>query len=197
MSCIIQLVLLLARFMQHLGKMRAMKTVLFSLVLISSLTVCHSQSKKDIYANLSLYKDVQFPDLYLSSADIGTSFYLNEGKCAIGPEVSVYRFFSPSYSSLGLGIRPFIRTYIVKDPSFSFFIDCKGGLLFMVPEYKHQRYNYTFVGGLGSDIRISPKSAVRASLAYHHFSNRKSYEYAHNTNSDGIGGQIGYVYRFK
>jgi hypothetical protein len=173
-----------------------MKTHFLKLLSLLLLISSPAVAQKDIYINSGLYRDLEFNELFVGTVDIGVSFYINE-RFAIIPEVNLCKFGSPQYSSLGAGFRPAIRTYPLVRPHYAIYLEFKGGIMFMFPEYKFQSRNFTYVSTIGADIKISPKGALRAAIGYHHFSNAKYSDHSYNSYSDGLGGYIGYVFKLK
>jgi hypothetical protein len=173
-----------------------MKVLFIGFLLSFFLQANPARAQKDIYLNAGLFRDVEYHELYVGTVDIGTSFYVNE-RFAIIPEINICKFGSPLYSSLGAGFRPAIRTYPLLRPHYSLYLEFKGGVMFMFPEYKFQSRNFTYVSSIGADIKLSPKAALRTAIGYHHFSNARIVDHVYNSYSDGLGGYIGYIFLLK
>lgn len=129
----------------------------------------------------------------LTAMDIGKLLYISN-KVYFSPEVDVYKFWDVDYSSIGLGVRPAFKFYLLNSSKYNLFTDVKGGIMYMLPEYPSTAVNFTFLLGMGSDIFISKKYRTSLSVRYTHFSNGKKNGERNNPTWDGFGCCIGWTF---
>jgi|GEM_PF-4110010 len=145
------------------------------------------------YLDAGIYKELDYRKSYLMTVTAGREYEVR-WHFRLGGEFNVYRFLNADYSAIGLGIRPVVRQSFFQREGFALFAEVKGGIIYMLPDRANTALNYTFVGGIGSDISIAGKRRLRIGAGYSHFSNGRYRSKIENPSWDGIGGYAGWLF---
>ena len=135
-----------------------------------------------------------FDNYIVSSVDAGSFFNQNK-YFLVGASAHVCRFWAPDYSSASFGLGPSVQIYLLNRAHTRFYLEGKGAVLYMFPEYPATAINYSFFGGPTCDIQMQEKGRLKLGLGYNHVSNAKRKEQPTNGSWDGLGFSIGWVFK--
>jgi hypothetical protein len=124
-------------------------------------------------------------DKLLASVDAGISFRKYRWG-ALQVESNLYKFWDKNYSMAGVGIRPGAYLYCMRRTGYAIFTEVKGGVMYMLPEENSNRFNFTFVCGIGMEIKLFNGNFLRTSVSYGHFSNGRRDKEVNNPTWDGL-----------
>jgi hypothetical protein len=151
-------------------------------------------AQKNMYVSLNNTKEVNVPqENYISSIDAGAIFGKGSYFFA-GGGISVMKVWGPEYSSLGIGLGPDVQINLLKRNKFKLFLEGKGRVMYLFPEYPGTELNYAFWGGPSIEFFLSKGFNLKMGPCYNHLSNAKSREQSYNRSLDGIGINIGLTF---
>ncbi len=153
-----------------------------------------SSAQKNVYISLNNAKEVAVPqENYISSVDAGAVFGKGPWFFA-GGGISVMKVWGPEYSSVGVGLGPDVQINVLKRSKFKLFLEGKGRVMYLFPEYPGNELNYAFWGGPSIEFLLSKKCNLKLGPCYNHLSNAKSHEQNYNRSLDGLGINIGFAF---
>ncbi len=130
---------------------------------------------------------------YISALDIGVVFGV--GNCIyVGAGINATKVWGKGYSSIGIGAGPQIRVYVLKSGKLKFFIEGKGRVMYLFPEYPGTELNFAFWGGPSAEMFVTKRNKIKFGFCYNHLSNGKPREQYMNQSLDGLGFNIGVVF---
>jgi hypothetical protein len=162
--------------------------------LISLYFAKTSFAQRNVYLSINHTKEVNVPqENYISSLDAGAVFGKGHYFFA-GGGISVMKVWGPEYSSLGIGLGPDVQINILRRSKFKLFLEGKGRVMYLFPEYPGTELNYAFWGGPSIEFYLSERSKLKLGPCYNHLSNAKGREQNYNRSLDGIGINIGLAF---
>ncbi|MDP3555962.1 MAG: hypothetical protein Q8T03_01235 [Bacteroidota bacterium] len=94
------------------------------------------------YTSIGIFKGIEY-NSFLTTVGSGI-LYNNGKKLRAGGEIHAYKFWDKYYSSLGIGYSPVLQLFLLKRAKYKLFLDTKGGIIYMFPEYQDTAVNFTF-----------------------------------------------------
>lgn len=170
--------------------------IFISVLLAATGSACQAQIVPPshlIYGEIGSYAEFGYDASYLTSINGGYVFF-HRPRVWLAGESQVFKFWNTDYSTLGMGLRPSVRVYPVRQPKTGVYIEVKGGPIYMFPEYAQEAINYTLLASVGGDLRVSARDALYFGVGYTHYSNGKRWGDSRNPTWDGIGGQLGIIH---
>ncbi|MES2514349.1 MAG: hypothetical protein V4580_09390 [Bacteroidota bacterium] len=153
-----------------------------------------ASAQRNIYISLNNTKEVNVPqENYISSLDAGAVFGKGPYFFA-GGGLSIMKVWGPEYSSIGLGLGPDVQINVLKRAKFKLFLEGKGRVMYLFPEYPNNALNYAFWGGPSIEFFLSRQCNLKLGPCYNHLSNAKSHEQNYNRSLDGLGINIGFTF---
>lgn len=169
---------------------------MITIVFVATATVSHAQFFPPVQQTVNVYRAGIYKEYGTSNSYLYTFNASREYKLrtwwSVGGELSMYRFSSMDYSTVGISLRPATRIFY-SFRYFEVFGEARGGPIFMLPQNTHRLVNYNFVGSLGVDMYVLKNNAIRISVGYNHFSNGKPKADLINPTWDGVGVTLGFV----
>lgn len=161
------------------------------LVMLCSASIAQ---KRNVYISLSNSKEINVPEEnYISAFDIGAVFEI-ENYFYVGAGINATKVWGKGYSSLGIGAGPEIQFYVYKREKLKLFLEGKGRVMYLFPEYPGTELNFAFWGGPGAEIFLTNRNRLKIGFCYNHLSNGKDTEQYMNQNLDGLGLTIGWFF---
>jgi len=170
----------------------AIWVVLLAVVTTTSWAQITARSEV-VYAEVGGYSEFGYRNSYLSTINAGYVFF-HRPRIWLAGEGNVFKFWNADYSTLGVGIRPSVRFYPIRQPKIGAYIEVKGGPIYMFPEYAREAINYTLLASVGGEVKLSASNALYFGVGYTHYSNGKRWGDARNPTWDGMGGQTGIIH---
>ena len=97
---------------------------------------------------------------YISALDIGVVFGV--GNCIyVGAGINATKVWGKGYSSIGIGAGPQIRVYVLKSGKLKFFIEGKGRVMYLFPEYPGTELNFAFWGGPSAEMFVTKRNKIK------------------------------------
>ncbi len=164
----------------------------FLLILICF--VADVSAQRNVYVSINNTKEINVPEEnYISSLDAGAVF--GKGRYFFaGAGVSVAKVWGAGYSSLGVGVGPDVQINIFTRTKFKLFLEGKGRVMYLFPEYPGTELNFAFWGGPSVEFLLSGKCHLKLGTCYNHLSNGKEREQEYNKSLDGLGLNIGLAF---
>lgn len=173
--------------------------IFVTVLLTATGIVCHAHvlsSSHLIYGEIGSYGEFDYNASVLTAINGGYVFF-HRKRIWLAGEAQVFKFWNTDYSTLGVGLRPSVRIYPVRQPKIGVYIEVKGGPIYMFPEYAREAINYTLLASMGSEVRVSAHNALYLGVGYTHYSNGKKWGDPRNPTWDGMGGQIGIIHALR
>jgi hypothetical protein len=166
------------------------------LIILFTIMMCISLSaqKQSAYISLINSREINVPEEnYISALDAGTYFetgtYIH-----IGAGINVTKIWSVDYSSGCFGVGPELQFYFLRRPRIKLFLEGKGRVMYLFPEYPDTELNFAFLGGPNAEFYVNEVNRLKFGICYNHLSNGKPVEQYKNQSLDGLGFSIGWVF---
>lgn len=169
------------------------KKIMYVIVLIVKINNTDKLiAQKNIYLSVGSYRELEF-NRYLTTVSLGF-LYNSDKKVLVGAEICKFKFWQTGYSSYGIGLSPIVQICIIKKNMHKLYLESKGGIMYMFPEYPETAVNYSLLLGTCYEIHLLEKHKLRFGFAYRHSSNGKIKEQPTNQMWDGIGINSGWIF---
>lgn len=151
--------------------------------------------KKYIYAEAAVLKEVDYFESYQAMLNTGVEYIGNPLK-SFGVEMNIWQYREKGYNATGIGLRPMTKYYLWRTRTYRIFIEIKGGVIYMTPEYPvgGSQFNFTLTGSVGTDLRLTDKTKLLVAARYNHMSNWNLYGEDNNPTWDGVGVTVGMIW---
>lgn len=150
---------------------------------------------KFLYAEAAYLKEMDYVNSTQMMLNAGIEYIGNPLK-SFGCELNIWRCSEPGNTATAIGLRPMTKYYLLRIQRFRFFIEVKGGVVYVTPDFPDggSQFNFTFSGSVGSDIRISARTRLMLAARYAHMSNWNLYGTDNNPTWDGLGCAAGIIW---
>lgn len=173
------------------------KTAICIIVLLAAGISSSARWKGDkfLYAEAAYLKEMDYVNSSQWMLNAGIEYIGNPLK-SFGCELNIWHYKEPGNTALGLGLRPMTKYYLWRTKRFRVFIEVKGGLIYVTPDFPDggSQFNFTFSSSAGGDIRISDRTRLMLAARYAHMSNWNLYGADNNPTWDGLGYVAGVIW---
>lgn len=156
-------------------------------------------NRLSVYTEGGISFGYKYPYTTVVQSNTGVNFMLRKWM-SVGAEFSVTSPFDEYNSTLGFSIRPFARFYMINRPSWKFWFESGGGMIYFLDNFPKPTthdprlgtyWNGTTKYGLGVQINISNKASLFCGARHLHISNGNSKGAGRNPSHDSNGLFVG------
>lgn len=156
-------------------------------------------NRLSVYTEGGITFGYKYPYTTVVQSNTGVNFMLRKWM-SVGAEFSMTGPFDEYNTTLGFSIRPFARFYMINRPSWKFWFESGGGIVYFVdnfpkPTTRDSRlgtyWNGTTKYGLGVQIAISNTASIFCGARHLHVSNGNSKGAERNPSHDSNGLFVG------
>lgn len=168
---------------------------LVALLTANELYAARWKGKTYLYAETAVLKEKDYFESYQVMLNTGVEYIGNPLK-SFGCELNIWQFYERGTTSTGIGIRPMTKYYLWRTDGYRVFIEVKGGLIYMTPQFPDggSQFNFTATVSAGTDLRLSDKTRLMLAGRYTHMSNWNIYGVDNNPTWDGLGIAAGIIW---
>lgn len=172
--------------------------ILLLLAASISANVLHAErwkGKTYLYGEIAVLKEKDYYESYQVMFNSGLEYISNPLK-SFGCELNIWQFYEGGITSTGIGIRPMTKYYLWRTNSYRVFIEVKGGVIYVTPQFPEggSQFNFTATVSAGVDIRLSERTKWMFAGRYTHMSNWNMYGVDRNPTWDGLGMASGIIW---